>query len=80
MTAWPTPALVQAMAMTRTLPLKSGKGKLTRAWPWASRRTMPEKKATSSSVGGGPWMRPIPPSPPERTTPGTPCMRSMSWP
>ena len=52
--AWPTASLVQATAMTRTVPLNCGMSKSIVALPSASSFTGPEKKATSFSVGGLP--------------------------
>ena len=71
--ACPTPASFHAMAMTRTVPLKLGMSKLTRASPSSPTVTGPEWKATSASVGGGACIRTLAvASPPERIAPGSP--------
>ena len=51
--AWPTPSAVQATAISRTVPLKSGSATGARTRPSASASRTPEKVATSRSVGGG---------------------------
>jgi hypothetical protein len=60
--------------------LKSGSGTEICALPSGPTATTPEWKATSVSVGVGPSKRAMLASPPERTMPRTPCMRSISWP
>ena len=78
--AWPTAVSVQAMAMTRTVPEKSGMSKVMVALPSASTSTMPEWSATSTEVGGGVPVRDEPPSPPERMAPARPWVGSISEP
>ena len=51
--AWPTASSVQAIAIRRTVPVKSGMSKVTVAVPSAPTSTMPECSATSTEVAGG---------------------------
>ena len=76
--ARPTLSLLQATAMTRTVPAKAGISNATSAWPERT-STMPEYNASGACDGGLP-LSSAPASPPVLICPRVPCMPSMSWP
>jgi len=76
--ARPTLSLLQATAITRTVPAKAGISNTTSAWPERT-STMPEYSASGACDGGLPLSWP-PSSPPVLIWPRVPCMPSMSWP
>ena len=77
--AWacPTRVPLQAVTITRPVPLKAGTGKVTFAVPSAPTFTTPENRASGASVGGASASSAPPASPPERIAPALPCMPSI---
>jgi hypothetical protein len=75
--AWPTRLPLQAVTITRPVPLKAGSGKVTLAAPSGPTVTTPENSASGAWVGGASASSPPPASPPERIAPAEPCMPSI---
>ena len=78
--AAPTLPALQATAVRRTVPLKSGSWNSALAVPSGPTWTMPENKASVASTGGLPCTDISPPSPPERSLPRSARMPSISRP
>ncbi len=78
--ACPVRPRVQATAITFTLPLKAGIGKLAFAVPSGATLRTPVKNATGGWVGTSPSSPLGAASPPERICPRVPCMPSIRKP